>query len=143
MTTRILVPLEGTQVSDGAISAVEKLARAGDVEVLLLCVWGPQGSQMGQDPVQRARILDMMRCVEANLRQYLAKQEKRLADQGIPTRSTFLVGYPSEGIFTVARQQKADLVLMSTAEPSGPMCRGKSTPWCQTVCNYVEAVRAG
>ena len=142
MSTRVLVPLEGTQVSEEAIAAVERLARTGDVEVLLLCVWGPQGNQMGQDPVQRARIVDMMRCVETNLRHYLAEQEKRLIAQGIRARSTFLVGYPAEGIFTVARRENADLVLMGAREPSGPVCRGRMTPWCQTACGFAEVVRA-
>ena len=142
MATRILVPLDGTPVSEAALSAAEQLARTRELEVLLVCVWGPQGNQMGQDPVQRGRILDVMRCVEVNLKQYLAVQQKRLADQGIPTRSVYLMGHPSEGIFAVARQEKVDLVLMSTAEPSGPVCRGPSTPWCNTPCRFVESAAA-
>jgi len=142
MATRILVPLDGTPVSEAALSAAEQLARTREVEVLLVCVWGPQGNQMGQDPVQRGRILDVMRCVEANLKHYLAARQKRLADQGISARSVYLLGHPSEGIFTVARQEKVDMVLMSTPEPSGPVCRGPSTVWCHTPCRFVEGAAA-
>lgn len=142
MATRILVPLDGTQVSEAALSAAEELARTRGAEVLLVCVWGPRGNQMGQDPVQRGRIIELMRCVEVNLKQYLAVRQKRLADQGIPTRSVYLLGHPSEGIFTVARQEKVDLVLMSTQEPSGPVCRGQSTPWCHAPCRFAEGALA-
>jgi nucleotide-binding universal stress UspA family protein len=98
---RILVPLDGTQLSEAIFPLATDLARGHRAELLLVRVLGPQESPEADAAARR----------EADA--WLAPIAAGLALQ-VPTRWEVCQGVPDRAIAAVARDRGADLVAMST-----------------------------
>lgn len=111
---RILVPLDGSDVSLGVLPLVEDLARLYQSEVLLLRVEWTVPIAGAPYPAEVAAL----RPVE-EVAALLEPTRRRLVDQGIPART--LVGYGPEAleILDAAEREHVDLVAMSTHGRSG------------------------
>lgn len=109
---RILVPLDGSDVSVGVLPSVEAIARLYDAEVILLRVeWTVP---MATYPAEVAT-LRPPREVEA----LLEPHRRRLEAAGLRVRSIAAYGPEASEILDAADREQVDLVAMSTHGRSG------------------------
>lgn len=108
---RILVPLDGSEVSLGILPAVEALARLHEAEVLLLRVeWQVPidiypGTVALRPPGEVAALLEPHR--------------RRLEERGLRARSLVTYGPEAAEILDAAERERVDLIAMSTHGRSG------------------------
>ena len=119
MYQQILVPLDGSTVSEAVLPHVEKLARALNVEIVLLHVnvipaptFEPYTSPLTPQPEE----IKIMRADEKN---YLKTVCAKLEHEDL--RVTYLLrdGIVAETILEVAEVEQADLIAMSTHGRTG------------------------
>lgn len=110
---RILVPLDGSLLAEGAIQTAMELARGGGVSVLLLRA-AEAHTLPGADPTEAQ--VEVVREAE----EYLAAVAARLGGQGLQGVETSVwYGPPATAIIEATRLQKVDLVVMTTHGRSG------------------------
>jgi len=125
MAERILIPLDGSNVGEAALSYVKelvsKLSPQAKVEITLLQVVSPlthyvfAGEAMAPTPYTDQEI-------EQNKKQamgYLKKAGKGLRSQGVTVKTKVVIGSAAEEIISVADEINADLIAMSTHGRSG------------------------
>jgi nucleotide-binding universal stress UspA family protein len=121
MYSKILVPLDGSELSECSLQQLEKVeAKGGGTEVILLKVVEPIMSndatawaQAGYSPVEvenRSR---------ADAAGYVSQLAEKLVNQGIRARGETLFGRPAESILGYAAENQADLILMSSHGRTG------------------------
>ena len=104
---QILVPMNGTLISEYVLAEVEKLAGALDSQVTLLHVAAPEGSgrngnAAGNHPPRN------------DVDGYLETIQRSLERQGVKVRRSFRSGTPAEEIAWYAREHNTSMVVMST-----------------------------
>jgi len=118
MYQRILVPLDGSTMSEAVLPHAEKLVRALNVEIVLLHVdvipapiFEPPESPFAQP--------EEVKIMHADERTYLKNMCAKLESEGL--RATYLLrdGIVAETILEVAEIEKADLIAMSTHGRTG------------------------
>lgn len=109
MFEHMLVPLDGSALSEGVLSYAEYLARGLGARVTLLSVVNPVIRRPpGPGPVG------------AEEREYLERQSHRLRSEGVETDSLVTVGYyVVDEIITKANKLGCDLIAMSTHGRTG------------------------
>jgi len=119
MYQRILVPLDGSTLSEAVLPHAEKLARALDVEIVLLHVdaspapvFDPHESPLAPQPEE----VKIMRADETH---YLKVMCSKLEGEGL--RVTYLLrdGLVAEGILEAAEVMQAGLIAMATHGRTG------------------------
>lgn len=119
MYQRILVPLDGSTLSEAVLPHAEKLARALNVEIVLLHVdvspapvFDPQTSPFAPQPEE-------VKIMHADEKTYLKNMCAKLESEGL--RATYLLrdGIVAETIMEVAEIEKADLIALSTHGRTG------------------------
>jgi nucleotide-binding universal stress UspA family protein len=114
---RVLVPLDGSELSESVLSLITDIAGPLDMTIVLLRVLEPVTPAM-VEAAGRAVPDDLdIRLRDAS--EYLAPLEVRLRARGIETTSAVRVGRPEEEILAAARAEVADLIAMSTHGRSG------------------------
>jgi nucleotide-binding universal stress UspA family protein len=102
----IIVPLDGSQVAEGALAPARALAEATQAELVLV-----QGIRFDiasrQEEVAGHAAL-------SEARQYLQTVGRRLQGDGITARTEVLPGSPEQAILFAAQVHHADLIAMST-----------------------------
>ncbi len=118
MYQRILVPLDGSTTSEAVLPHAEKLARALNVEIVLLHVdvspapiFEPNESPFAQP--------EEVKTMHADEKNYLKTVCANLEREGL--RVTYLLrdGIVAETILEVAEIERADLIAMSTHGRTG------------------------
>ncbi|GIX48525.1 MAG: universal stress protein [Candidatus Tectimicrobiota bacterium] len=112
MYTKILVPLDGSEVAEVALPHAVALARTFGAELVLLRVAHAPFSP-GRDPLEAERA-----AVEES-EQYLAEAAQRLAAQGVPVRTVVRYGKAAEEILDHAATEGISLIVMATHGRSG------------------------
>ncbi|MBI5368363.1 MAG: universal stress protein [Planctomycetes bacterium] len=112
MFTRILVPLDGSPLSEAILPAVESVAALFGAEILLLRVV-PPAPDLGME----ARYADSM--VAGECERYLAEAAGRMTARGRRVSVLVRTGAPAQGIAEEAPRAGADLIAMSTHGRSG------------------------
>jgi nucleotide-binding universal stress UspA family protein len=110
----IVVPLDGSKLSEGVLPHVENLAGRLHAEVYLIQV-------LDTRPVT-ADILTVPRSGEDDLRraeEYLSRLASSWRDRDIDTKWEVLYGTPAPSIVNCARLHKAFMIAMSTHGRSG------------------------
>jgi nucleotide-binding universal stress UspA family protein len=115
---RILVPLDGSRVSESALETLPWLALSRDLEILLLRVVQPV------KPVRLLRDADPAAQTafaheKAGAEQYLGRVARRLARRGTAIRTLVREGDPAALIVDTARTHDASLIAMSTHGRTG------------------------
>jgi nucleotide-binding universal stress UspA family protein len=119
MYQRILVPLDGSTLSEAVLPHAEKLARALDVEIVLLHVdaspaptFDPHESLLAPQPEE-------VKIMRADEKHYLKVMCSKLEGKGL--RVTYLLrdGMVAETILEAAEIEQADLIAMSTHGRTG------------------------
>ena len=124
MFNDILVPLDGSEVSERAIPMAEDLARSSEATVHLIHMVSREhelGAGRGIDSVQAAEMeVDMARrLTESRLhrgRTYLEQKGSQLSGAGIKIETDFAVmaGDPAQNIIDYVKEHNISLVVMTT-----------------------------
>jgi nucleotide-binding universal stress UspA family protein len=122
MYKKILVPLDGSELSECTLPHVESIAIAQKVpEVILLRVVEPMSSidaagytQVGGDVIPGIR-----KKYITEIKEYLGKVEQRLKQKGISAKSVVLEGPPAEEILRYAGKENVDLIIIATHGKTG------------------------
>jgi nucleotide-binding universal stress UspA family protein len=114
----ILVPLDFSADADQALEYAIVLASTLQARLTLLHVlltvppWseGDRGRGLPED---------YLRQLAAEVQQGLATRQQRVQDAGLEGHSLLVYGVPFQGILDTAREQKVDLIIMSTHGRTG------------------------
>jgi nucleotide-binding universal stress UspA family protein len=121
MFAKILVPLDGSELSECSLERVKQAAAGGGTtEVILLRVIEPVTSNEASAWMQAGyTVTDVQNKNKTAARDYLAQAAERLIKQGISTRGEVVEGRAAESILDYAEKNKVDLILISTHGRSG------------------------
>jgi nucleotide-binding universal stress UspA family protein len=128
MFKRVLVPLDGSRDGARAVEYAAEVAKRFGAEVVLLRVVPPgKLPAMGLSGATAPETVQIMveqseeqeRQDKAAARRYLAGQRTAVEAAGAAVSAMVEVGDPAAVILTAARQEKADLIVMTTRGRSG------------------------
>ncbi len=124
MFNDILVPLDGSKLSERALPIAQNLAQSSEATVHLIHMVSREhelGAGRGIDSVQAVEMeLDMARRLTENRLQrgktYLEQKGSQLSDAGIKIETEFAVktGDPSQNIIDYVKEHSIGLVVMAT-----------------------------
>jgi nucleotide-binding universal stress UspA family protein len=125
MFERILVPLDGSKVGEAAMPVigqlVDKMAPGAKIEITLIGVitllrhWVVVGEASA--PVSYTE--EELKIIRDRVMDYLTKTGESLKNKGITVRTIVNTGNASDEILKAARENKVDLIAMSTHGRSG------------------------
>ncbi len=122
MYKQILVPLDGSELSELSLEHVKKLAIAdNETEVILISVIEPI-SYLGYTSYSALRedaVLNIERQSQARSQDYVDKIADGLKKEGIKTHGVVVWGRPADEILKYVKEKNIDLVVMSTHGRSG------------------------
>lgn len=118
MYQKILVPLDGSELSETIVPYVEQLATGADVKIVLTRV---------VEPLIRSAVLDIDQDMEVefpsqkvnHVRDYLVGWKQYFRDRGLAADTLFLQGIAVDSILQAVQMVGADLVAMSSRGLSG------------------------
>jgi nucleotide-binding universal stress UspA family protein len=114
---RILVPLDGSPLSEAVLPHAQALAQAEGAEILILRVAvNPSAEFSFSDPALASELIQEM---EAETQTYLKDLCSKLESTGIRTAYLMRKGPIAETILEVAGNMQADMIAMSTHGRSG------------------------
>lgn len=111
---RILVPLDGSPLAEGALPSAVELVKDNPTATLVLLRAAEATTFPGVDPTN-AQV-----AVVKDAEEYLESVAARLAEQGVKgVKTSVWYGPPAPAIVEAARVGKADLIVMSSHGRSG------------------------
>ncbi len=115
---RILVPLDGSELSLSILPYVEDMARALGASLVLINTLIPLDIYPAAEmsPVQVGSVLDDLM---AQARSFLAEVAKEVEARGVKARSVVTVGFPVDEVIRVAQEVGAGLLAVATHGRSG------------------------
>jgi nucleotide-binding universal stress UspA family protein len=117
MYKRILVPLDGSVLSESILGHVKAIATACNVpEVVLLRVVGPIE---GGYEIPKSLLSEMQEKSQAVAEDYISNLTDTLKKEGIAAKGVVIRGRAPEEILDYAKNNQVDLVIMSTHGRSG------------------------
>jgi nucleotide-binding universal stress UspA family protein len=118
MYRKILVPLDGSKVAEGALPHAKALAYSEGAELILLTVGtNPAMDFAFSDPgLAQSAVLEQ----EERSQKYIAEIERELQAAGFKTSTVLRVGSVAETILGVAEELGVDCIAMSTHGRTGP-----------------------
>jgi nucleotide-binding universal stress UspA family protein len=123
MYRKILVPLDGSTLSELALPHAEALAQHFDSEVILTRVCQPVAMPVEFYPAMAGVAydyhLDLQAQVEKEVKEYLEDWQKKLQWAKVKCRYLELEGFVPEAILMAAEKEAVDLIVMSTHGRSG------------------------
>jgi len=122
MFERILVPTDGSDLSNKAVSTAARLARALRAKLLLLHVRSPLESPHHVEGGALTQLGDeiVMEEIENEERKLLDAAVAIAAADGTTAETAFVAGYSApEAIVRIAQEQDCDLIVMASHGRSG------------------------
>jgi nucleotide-binding universal stress UspA family protein len=113
MYQRVLLPLDGSELAEVALSYAKGIAGRLGLEVLLLHVAGKGEAE--SLPLHRAYIDQ----ASERLRREMAEVQGKTGSEPVVVKGEVAVGYPAEEILRYAGEKEVDLILMATHGRSG------------------------
>jgi len=120
MYRKIVVPLDGSKLAEGVLEHVRALAHCMDSEVVLMRVMAyPNYDYLLTDALMSASLREQLEHEACN---YLEPLANAFQDEGIRASADAVIvtGPIADAIIEFARNQKADLIAMSTHGRTGP-----------------------
>ena len=119
--SRILVPLDGSELAEAALPLAESLARALSLEMVLVrAVRSPTVSTpYSATFLDHTDSADLDSRVEAEANTYLEETAERLHAKGLDVRTTVTSGAPAQRLIEAARETPDVLVVLTTHGRSG------------------------
>jgi nucleotide-binding universal stress UspA family protein len=124
MISKILVPHDGTEMSDKALEKAVELAKAFNAQLVLLNVIEqipvPPSIMLGSDPVliKRAR-RSVIRELEQGWNKLVEIKGHELEKDNVSIASDCLVGTAADQILRYAKSTKIDMIVMASARLKG------------------------
>lgn len=123
MTSRILVPHDGTEMSDKALDKATELAQALDSEMVIVHIvdnrFVPPSATLGfisdRTSLEDAKI-QLVKILKSGAERMLKDRLSKVEKAGIKVEFVLGVGSPSEEIVKIARNVKADLIVMGSRQ---------------------------
>ncbi len=106
---KLLVPLDGSENATLALTHAVKLAKTGNMSIVLLHCYGELPATIGG--AARDEIIDLS---EAEGKAILAPGEQVCKDSGVPCKPVVHSGNPGRTIVTVAQAEGCDLIVMGS-----------------------------
>lgn len=122
MYKKILVPLDGSKLSESSLPHVKAIALGCSVpEVVLLRVIEPVLNPEAAEDAMAGRelIAQVEKNNRAKVQSYIEALGKQLQKEGVNARAVSRAGKPAEEILAFAAEQGVDLIIMSTHGRSG------------------------
>ena len=131
MYSKMLVPLDGSELAEAILPHVEALGKGMNLDTILVRVVRPVGdvpvaeavnlpfSAIAPEPVAPVTTEDKTQNEVEHAQSYLARIEERLRDKGVRVRSVVLVGSPAEEIVSYSKMGDIDVVAMCTHGRTG------------------------
>jgi len=114
---RILAPLDGSEIGEAALHNAEAVAlKTGASMILLHVIPEPHDIEakiLGQE------FNKFVKAMRDAGQEYLEKKSNRLKDKGIDVKAIIVAGDPAERIVDLAKDEKVDMIAMSTHGRSG------------------------
>ncbi|RIK43864.1 MAG: hypothetical protein DCC57_17515 [Chloroflexi bacterium] len=117
---RILVPLDGSELSERALPLAVALAQKFGGEVTLLRVLDVPPPGLGMRYPENHWMREALQYSHREAQEYLEARRAELAGQGVRTRVLVRDESPAEDILLVAADEKIDLIVMSSHGMGGP-----------------------
>jgi nucleotide-binding universal stress UspA family protein len=117
MYKKMLVPLDGSQITEIVLPYARELAGRLDLELTLLHVCEPHRSE--SQFVCQAYIEHVAEMLEKQAREVQAKTGAPQEAKAVEAHVEVAVGYPAERILGYAEENEVDLILMATHGRSG------------------------
>jgi len=118
MIMKVLLALEQTRISEGAIRILSRITLPGDADLFLLYVNPIPQQIMGLAKKRDVKISQQVQDVQKNVleqaRQFLGKVEKQFNAQGVKCSSMIKNGVPGEEILKTIHANDIDLVVLGT-----------------------------
>jgi nucleotide-binding universal stress UspA family protein len=122
MYGRILAPLDGSELSELSLEHVKKVAMAGETpEVVLLMVLEGISylTYVSNTRTSDSTIRNIEKENQDKAQEYMDKVADRLKNEGISAQGVVVWGRPADEILKYIKENKIDLVIMSTHGRSG------------------------
>ncbi len=116
---RIMVPLDGSEMSRSALDVVEPMAAALDAEVVLFQAVEPVRYVPGFETMAPNILLPSNDEIKRSAAKYLNEVEQPLKTRGLKTSSVVIADAPAEAILDYADSGNIDLIAMTTHGFSG------------------------
>jgi nucleotide-binding universal stress UspA family protein len=116
-TRKIVVPLDGSEASEGILPVVQRLVGPRALTVLVVKVIDPLAASPAVETVRWPN--ELMALQREDAARYLAKVMEPLRARGLRVECHVAVGRPAETIAAVAGREQADLIVMATHGRSG------------------------
>ncbi|RJO62501.1 MAG: universal stress protein [Dehalococcoidia bacterium] len=116
---RILVPLDGSEMSEGALKTIEPMAAALGAEIVLFQAVEPVRYVPGFETMVPNVVLPSDDEIKRSASNYLNGVEKPLKQRGIRTSSVIIADAPAEAIIDYADSGNIDMIAMTTHGFSG------------------------
>jgi nucleotide-binding universal stress UspA family protein len=113
----IVVPLDGSELSEAAVPYAVALAKATKAGLLLVTVWEGAEEILASALPQLAD--DLFKRGEEHYEQYLAGVAKTVQAQGVQTEAQVIVGHAVEELLKLLRDRDASMLALSTHGRSG------------------------
>jgi nucleotide-binding universal stress UspA family protein len=111
--SKILIPLDGSDLAEAALAAAVPMAKAFGAPVILV---GILDLTAGMYDVYSEAFspLDLKAQLEAFLEGALDRAKEKLEQEGLTVSRFLRVGVPHEEIAALAQEEKSDLIVMTT-----------------------------
>ena len=123
MYKKILLPLDGSQLSECALEHARVIARAlGDCEIVLLMAVEPTSGEIirgGEAAAVSDILVAAQKEAETDAKEYLSRISAKLNEEGLRSSLAVLGGPPADEILKYSREANVDLIVMSTHGRSG------------------------
>jgi nucleotide-binding universal stress UspA family protein len=120
MYKRILIPLDGSELSEHALEPLMEVATSpGDVHVILLEVVEPFTAIYAGGPGATTVAQKANMQAETDAAAYLNKLASRLKRKRLSVETAVITGSPADVILNYVKQHEVDLIIMSTHGRSG------------------------
>ena len=117
MYRKILVPLDGSKVAEGALPHAKALAYSEGAELILLTVATNPMDFVFSDPGVANREIEEQ---QARTKKYISEIESQLKSAGFKVSTLLREGPTADVILRVSEEIQADVIAMSTHGRTGP-----------------------
>ena len=124
MTQKILVPHDGSELSDRALNKAIEFAKPLKFDIIILHILDdkliPSEAIMNMLGKKSSTVMDaklqILNIVRIGAEQLLKDRTEKVRKSGINVRFIVGMGSPAEGVANVARNENVDLIIMGSKE---------------------------
>jgi nucleotide-binding universal stress UspA family protein len=119
MYKKILIPLDGSDLSEHALQHLDSISINDDSGIILLRVVEPMTALIAGGSYALELAAEAKKQAKADAEAYLTKIATSLKKKGMRTETLVTEGVPADDILDYVAENKVDLVIMSTHGRSG------------------------